>query len=281
MIRMILWEKNGVTLFQSALFQTVSAVVQTADLVLVVDPCWLPHEVREIRAYVDSCRGDRPLYALFTHSDYDHIIGYGAFPEAKVIGSSAMRDRSIEDQAAILEQIHQFDDDYYVTRDYPVAYPAIDLAFSTDGEQLVLGDTAITFYQAPGHNPDGLFAFVEPAGLLIAGDYLSDVEFPYIYHDSRAYEATIRKLDRLMEKHRIELLMTGHGHMTDDRAEMERRQREALAYIAELREAVSREDQRLLDAMLDGQAHPRIKKKFHQANLALIRRELQVDARVE
>ena len=275
---MIIWEKDGVTLFQSALFQTVSVVVQTADLVLVADPCWLPHEIREIRSCVDRCKGDRPLYLLFTHSDYDHIIGYGAFPEAKVIASKAMRDRSEADKEAIVEQIHAFDDDYYVSRDYPIAYPAIDLAFAADGEQLTHGATVMTFYQAPGHNPDGLFAVIEPIGLLIAGDYLSDVEFPYIYYDSRAYERTIRKLDRIRECHRIALLVPGHGHMTDDPAEMERRQRTSLAYIAELRAAVAKGDEQRLEDMLAGHAHPRVKKKFHQGNQELMRRELQADA---
>jgi len=272
---MIIEKRGGVTVFRSALFLTVSAVVETDDLVLVVDPCWLPHEVREIRSYVDGCKGDRPLYLLFTHSDYDHIIGYGAFPEATVIASQAMRDRTLADQAAIVEQVHAFDDEYYITRDYPTAYPAIDLAYATDGEQLALGSTVLTFYQAPGHNPDGMFTVVEPIGLLIAGDYLSDVEFPYIYHDSRAYERTLSKLDRIMARHRIILLMTGHGHMTDDRKEMERRQREALAYIAELRDAAARDDRQRIDAMLTGHAYPRAKKKFHTGNEVLIRQELQ------
>jgi hydroxyacylglutathione hydrolase len=55
-------------------------------MVLIVDLNWLPNEVDDIRNYVDSVKGDRELYLLFTHGDFDHIIGYKAFPGAKIIG---------------------------------------------------------------------------------------------------------------------------------------------------------------------------------------------------
>jgi hydroxyacylglutathione hydrolase len=272
---MIVWEKNGITIVKSALFETLSAVIQTEELMLVVDPCWLPNEVRWIRSYVDRHLGGRPLYLLFTHSDYDHIIGYLAFPEAKVIASQAFRDRTAAEKDAVIEQIHAFDDDYYVTRDYPIAYPVVDLAIGTEGERWSLGSTVLTFYQAAGHNADGMMTVVEPGGLLIAGDYLSDVEFPYIYHSSAEYEHTLGKLDRILTTHDIKLLMTGHGNVTDDRSEMKRRQQASLAYIHELRSAVESDDRARLDAMIDGHAHPRAKRKFHLANQRLIAQEMR------
>ena len=272
---MIVWEKSGITVVKSALFETLSAIVQTEELVLVVDPCWLPGEVHWIRSYVDRHRGGRPLYLLFTHSDYDHVIGYRAFPEAEVIASQAFRDRTAAEKEAVIEQIHAFDDDYYITRDYPIAYPEVDIAIGTEGEQWTVGNTVLTFYQAAGHNADGLMTVLEPGGLLIAGDYLSDVEFPYIYHGSREYEHTIGKLDRILSEHDIKLLMTGHGNVTSDRDEMKRRQLASLTYIRELREAVEANDLAKLDAMIDGHAHPRVKRRFHLANQRLIEQEIQ------
>lgn len=38
----IIYRDPNVTVFQSVLFQTNTTVVQTNDLVLVVDPGWLP-----------------------------------------------------------------------------------------------------------------------------------------------------------------------------------------------------------------------------------------------
>lgn len=59
-------------------------------MVLLVDPTWLPHEVEEISDHVAHIRNVKPLYLLFTHSDYDHVLGYKAFPDAITIGSKEM-----------------------------------------------------------------------------------------------------------------------------------------------------------------------------------------------
>lgn len=80
---MFRWKRGPVTLFQSDLYMTNSLVMETDDCVLVTDPCWLPREVEEIRRYVDNILGARRLFLLFTHSDFDHIIGYGAFRKLK------------------------------------------------------------------------------------------------------------------------------------------------------------------------------------------------------
>ena len=84
---MIQYKTPAVTVFESALYRTTSAVIQTPDMVLLADPNWLPHEVAAIQQHVAAIRGSRPLYLLFTHSDYDHILGYKAFPDAQAIVS--------------------------------------------------------------------------------------------------------------------------------------------------------------------------------------------------
>lgn len=88
---MIQYRTEHVTVFQSALFQTTSTVISLDEHIVIVDPNWLPHEVREIQSYVESIRGNKELYLLFTHGDFDHIIGYRAFPDAKTVGSIWLR----------------------------------------------------------------------------------------------------------------------------------------------------------------------------------------------
>ena len=61
---MIIFQNDSLTVFQSALFQTNSAIVEGDGFVLVVDPTWLPSEVEEIAAYVRNIRLSRPLYLL-------------------------------------------------------------------------------------------------------------------------------------------------------------------------------------------------------------------------
>lgn len=88
---MIQFQNEAVTVFQSALFQTTSSVIQTKEMILIVDPNWLPNEIETIRNYVNSIQWEREIYLLFTHGDFDHIIGYQAFPGAKTIGSLGLQ----------------------------------------------------------------------------------------------------------------------------------------------------------------------------------------------
>ena len=39
---MLHFKNRSITVFQSALYKTTSAVIETKDLVLVTDPNWLP-----------------------------------------------------------------------------------------------------------------------------------------------------------------------------------------------------------------------------------------------
>ncbi len=268
---MILFQQNQITVFQSALFQTTSAVIEGAGFVLVVDPTWLPQEVEEIAAHVRRIRAGRDLYLLFTHSDFDHILGYGAFPDAITIASRAFQESTRKERS--VQAVRAWDGEYYIQRPYAVVFPEISVAAAGDGQELVLGETRFTFYAAPGHNPDGLWTVIEPHGLLIAGDYLSDIEFPYIYHSSTAYEETLRKLDGILERHSIRVLVPGHGQVTTDREEMRARQQQSFEYITALRQYIASSDQAAIDAMTADCAFPLGMASFHAGNQALMRKE--------
>jgi glyoxylase-like metal-dependent hydrolase (beta-lactamase superfamily II) len=257
---------------------TNSLVVETADCVLVTDPCWLPSEVEEIRRYTEDVRGSRRLVLLFTHSDFDHIIGYGAFEGAEVIASRAFADKSAGEREEIIEQIRVFDDSYYLRRNYELTYPQVDHPVEQDGQTLIFGDLKLTGYTAPGHTNDGLFTIVESAGLFIAGDYLSDVEFPYIYDSSLAYEATLGKLEEMMNRHPLTLLVPGHGEAADGRTELERRREESLKYIHNMRAAVASGRQDAVERLIEGCAFPRNMANFHRSNQELIAKELEQGA---
>lgn len=276
MIVLIQFENEYLTVFQSSLYQTTSTVVQTKDLILVVDPTWLPHEITEIREHVESIKGDRPIYLLFTHADFDHIIGYMAFPEAKTIGSIVMKEHPQKEY--VLDQIAEFDSKYYVQRDYLIQFPDLDIAIKHDGESITIGETTLSFYKAPGHTPDGLFTVIGSLGLFIAGDYLSNVEFPYIYHSSLAYEETMNKVERILKQHAIRYLIPGHGQITNNTQEMKSRMGKSLSYIKELRDAIIKDDQHKLDAMVDEYPFPKSMKSFHEQNQSLIKEELKAES---
>lgn len=270
---MIVWKDENLTLFRSALYETISSVLVTEDCVIVVDPCWLPHEVDEIKQSVYEVKGSRTLYLLFTHSDYDHIIGYRAFPEAKVIASHVFDKKALKDKADIIEQIKAFDDEYYVTRNYEIVYPEVDHPIEGEEASLSIGDTKLTFFQAPGHNDDGIITVIEPLGIIVAGDYFSDIEFPYIYFSSYEYEKTVLKLDHILKQYPIKLLVTGHGNPTRDYAEMKKRQSDSLDYIHNMRKFVQVGNQEGINQLIDGCKFPRNMKKFHENNQSLFKAE--------
>src|SRR5690606_28513796 len=107
---------------------------------------------------------------------------------------------------------------------------------------------------------------VEPGGLMIAGDYLSDVEFPFIEDSSEEYLRTLDKAERMIEKHSVQLLVPGHGRATEDRGEMWRRLEASRQYIVGLRSAVQAGDEDRIAALIEGCPFPRNQRQAHEAN---------------
>jgi len=218
---MLQYKSNNLTVFQSALYKTTSAIIETKNSMIMTDPNWLPEEVETIRDYVNQHKRDRELYIIYTHSDFDHIIGAGAFPEAKVIASEEFD--SNPHKSEIIQQNHDFDQKYYLQRSYCHEYPSVDFVITNDGQKLELGDITLTFYKAPGHTNDCLFTVVEPYGIFLSGDYLSDVEFPFIFGGYRDYVKTIAKAEFIYKNHDVAVQVPGHGVTTEDPKEMEDR----------------------------------------------------------
>lgn len=227
---------SNVWLFTSSLYHTTSTVIRTGNYVMIVDPNWLPEEVYAIREFVAGISGERKHILLFTHSDYDHIIGYGAFPGAMVIASRAFADNAHREDD--LDQAIRFDAERTLSRDYALTYPAVDIIIESDGQQVDLGDAVLTCYLSPGHTAEGIFSIVEPGGIWIAGDYLSDVEFPLI-QDEGIYRRTLELVDQILQNHTIRCMVPGHGTVARTPAEILRRRNHAMEYIDDLQQTVS------------------------------------------
>ncbi|RKD73583.1 glyoxylase-like metal-dependent hydrolase (beta-lactamase superfamily II) [Sinobaca qinghaiensis] len=266
------YQDQNITVFQSALFQTTSTVAVTEEAVIIVDPTWLPEEIREIQNHVALVSKGRKQYLVFTHSDYDHILGYHAFPEAVTIASRAFVSNSRKEET--VEEIKQFDDNYYIVRPYGIEYPYIDIIIDNDEQMIETGSHTLTFYLAPGHNVDGMFILIDHLGVLITGDYLSDVEFPFIYQNSEAYERSLQKVKSLYEKQKINFLIPGHGSVTSSPAEIKDRLDDSLWYIEQLRKTMEEDGEyHVLEAFVDGYGFSTFMKKMHHENIELVKRE--------
>lgn len=269
----IIFRDPNVTIFQSALFQTNSTVVRTEDVVLVVDPAWLPEEVANIRHYVESIREDRSLFLIFTHSDFDHIIGFKAFKADKVFMSDAMANNPQKE--AVLSQMNEFDQQYYIKRPYPLEYPEGDFMVYRDGVQYRHNNTKMAFYLTPGHTSDSMMVVVWQLGLCIAGDYLSDIEFPFIYHSSIDYEQTLHKLPRIHDRNWFTRLIPGHGNPSLSITDWLQRRTESLAYLYAVRESIATEVPFDTDSLWKRYEFPHLQIKYHEQNVALMRREFE------
>jgi len=270
----IQFQNKELILFESELFRTTATLLIGEEHLLLVDPNWLPSEVDFILEMVEKLRKEKELFLYFTHSDYDHIIGYKKFVSlTKTIASQNFIDsKSIESN---LLQIREFDDQYYIKRDYEIEYPKIEIAISGNTETHIFGNEKYKFYQAIGHNADGLICLNQNRGILIVGDYLSNIEFPYIYESIAAYEKTLDTLEDILKTENIKVLITGHGDFTTSKIEMQQRLNDSRDYILKLKKSVLNDEPFPTLELFERYSFPIIMKKFHNENVKLAQKELK------
>ncbi len=229
----IQYHKNDIIVFESALYRTTSTLIVFQKSILIIDPNWLPIEIDFISKFIAYNYPNHKEYLLFTHSDYDHIIGYGAFPNATVIASKFFE--SNPSKYAIIKQIIDFDEEYYIRRDYPISYPNVDIEIVNDGDVINIDGCELVFYHAHGHVSDGLFIIIPDRKCWIAGDYLSNIEIPFIDNDYQKYLTTIQKAAQLFDQYKdVDLLIVGHGDLAIDRVDIESRISLDIKYLQSL-----------------------------------------------
>lgn len=269
----IQYQSAELIIFESALFRTTSTLIIQPDYLLLVDPNWLPREISFIQQTIQPLLKTRKGYLLFTHSDYDHIIGYEAFPFFETIASANFVANS--DKQAILKQINDFDDQYYIQRSYSISYPTIQHVVAGEEEAITLNGhhTALQCWQAPGHNADGLLSFHKATGTLIVGDYLSNVEFPYVYHSFAAYEATLNKVEQIIRTQEVHILISGHGDYCVEKAGMHTRIKESRQYLQAVYQHTRGDKVFPIESLWNRYNFPGIMTTFHNANLTLAKQE--------
>lgn len=270
---MITYQSESLMIFQSELYQTNSSVLVTQDLVLLTDPGFLPSELQAIRTFLDEVKGERPVYVFFTHSDWDHIVGYGAFKDCTTIAGDIFAEQT--DQAKAVEINASLDDEFYIIRSYDIEYPRVDMILRKEGEALTVGQTVLTFYSAAGHNPDGWMCMVGQGEMLITGDYLSDIEFPFVFHTYAAYRNTLSKLRGLSNTCPNLLLVPSHGSVTDRQEEIRHRLDVSEAYLQLTEELLEQPDEARLEDFMKDQNYKfkRTLARRHETNLNLLIQE--------
>ena len=141
---------------------------------------------------------------LITHGDWDHVCGIAAFPEA-VVAMGEETAAKVEDGSRV-QSIQRAVDAYGFVSAGP---PRVDQTFQRGGA-IGLGEFAVETFPLVGHTPDGTGFRFRELGLLVVGDHLSPVEFPFATSPS-AYRSTLAGLVELLREDPPETVIPGHG----------------------------------------------------------------------
>ena len=222
--------RPGVIRYESALWETTALALHAGGEAVLVDPCISAPEIAAIAADVAD-RGLTVRGLLITHGDWDHVCGISAFPGVPAIMSRGAAARIASGQAA--EEVVRHGAEEGLTFE---GAPRADLVFDP-GEALHVGPFTVETMALPGHTGCGAGYRVRDLGLLVVGDYLSIIEFPFVYVSTAAYRATLTALLEELERDPVEHVTPGHGRALTG-TEAQAIAREDLAYLHALKTAV-------------------------------------------
>jgi glyoxylase-like metal-dependent hydrolase (beta-lactamase superfamily II) len=208
----------------SSLWQTNAVALRAGEEAMLVDSPYFPDEL-EMLPEVLRQSGFQPVGLLATHGDWDHLLGRLAFPEASLGVAESTATRIREQPGVAQKELRDADNQYYVRRPRPLSlgsYQPLPVPGKLD-----MGGQEIELYPAEGHTDDGMILFARWCGVLVCGDYLSDVELP-TWTDKALYRATLERLRGLVAD--AEVIVPGHGAPLE-RDAAERVLEEDIAYL--------------------------------------------------
>ena len=203
-----MWQTNAVLLR--------GARGEGAAEAMLVDSPYFPDELDALPALGRETGFDIEAL-LATHADFDHLLGRLAFPGLALGAGPATIERLRAEPGAAQRALREADAEHYVSRERPLQLGALQ-ELPVPG-RLELGHEELELHPAGGHTADGMAILARHAGVLLSGDYLSDVEIPVISPGGslEEYRATLARLAPLVEA--AKQIVPGHGSPHDrDRA---------------------------------------------------------------
>jgi glyoxylase-like metal-dependent hydrolase (beta-lactamase superfamily II) len=214
---------------QTPLWQTNAVLALAGGEALLVDPGFEPSEIESLTSRARDAGG--AIHLLVTHGDYDHVCGIAYLPEASVVAGPATAERiasgTAGDQLAAAGAEWGFD--------WPTAL-RVDRV--VEPGRVECGAFRVEAVDAAGHTADGLAYLLVDQGVLVAGDYLSDMTYPFVGAGFETVIATHRRLLDVLERDGIRWVVPGHGRPLS-RAEAVAVGEADLAYLESLTRAVA------------------------------------------
>jgi hydroxyacylglutathione hydrolase len=193
---------EGVWVSQTPLWQTNAVVVHAGSEALLCDPCYTPDEIERLVAFARETGG--PIHLLLTHGDFDHVCGVAFVPEAVVVAGASTADRissgTAEDELAA------------AGAQWGITWPSgLRVDRVVEPGAFRCGAFHVEAIEASGHTADGLAYVLLDQGVLLPGDYLSDMTYPFISGGLEATIATVRRLLDALGRHELRWVAPGHG----------------------------------------------------------------------
>lgn len=215
---------------------TTSTVVIAGDRALLIDPAWDPDELAGIAADLGRW-GGLVVTGFATHAHHDHLLWPADLTATSRFASPVVARRCAEDRDAIVCRLGP---------DWPAdlaelvgrVRPAEGSLDWSGPETVLVGHDA----HAPGHTA----VWLPAAGVLVAGDMLSDVEVPLLEESTtQQYAEGLARLRPAVERARV--LVPGHGHVAIGGPAARRRWAADRAYLDALLAGREPDDPRLAD----------------------------------
>jgi len=230
---------NGIQVRQSSLYAMNSTVLSDGAHTIVVDPGILPSEIDDIARFTGE-RAAKETTLVFTHGDWDHVLGRPWWPRAQTIAhdrAAADMHDSLETIRSEAERVARAAGETW-SRPFEPFRPRVGVSGLHFRKLL---PWRLVFRDAFGHSPSMLSMHLPQQRLLIAGDMLSDIEIPMLAQPCDMYRRTLADLRPVVEGGAIETLVPGHGAIARSRDEVLARLERDETYLIELERRVRSE----------------------------------------
>ena len=197
-----------VVVVTSRLWQTTATALRSGGEAILVDSPYFPDEL-ELLPQVLGQGGFAVDALVATHADWDHLLGRFAYPRRALGVGQPTAERLRAEPGVAQRRLREADAEHYVTRPRPLSLGTWQ-ALPVPGS-LELGPEELELHPAGGHTSDGMALMARFAGVLVCGDYLSDVEIPMLGSGGTldAYRSTLAGLACLVEAAGV--VVPGHG----------------------------------------------------------------------
>ncbi|MEQ8187806.1 MAG: MBL fold metallo-hydrolase [Candidatus Eremiobacterota bacterium] len=205
------------------LFSFNLPVLQTEKRVFVIDTYMGPVSIKEVLDYCD--RTKKRIYAVNTHSHFDHIWGNAAFKHVDIIAHSTCFEAIKSEGEKILKDMSEKNPDM-IKENIEIVLP--NLIFD---RELIFQDrdSTVKIKHLPGHSADSSVIMVMPENILLAGDMVED-PMPLLQGSTDIYIKNLKYLDEM----NFSRVIPCHGKRQDSRLI-----KDNIYYLEGLKEMVS------------------------------------------